>query len=49
MVCQQSNDTTKMPQGAEQELATDAISEFYKECAYMAGVEVDKWLDSEPF
>lgn len=39
----------KRQQGAEQELATDAISEFYQECADMAGVEVDEWLDSEPF
>lgn len=27
----------------------DAITEFYRESADMAGIELNEWLDSEPF
>lgn len=40
---------TRMRQCVAPELATDAISAFFSECADMAGVDVDEWLDSEPF
>ena len=49
MGSQQSNDTTKKPQGAGPEQATDAVMAFYIECANLAGVELSEWLDSEPF
>ncbi|MGL5490852.1 MAG: hypothetical protein ACRDC6_32020 [Shewanella sp.] len=39
----------KRQQSAGQELAIDAINEFFAECAELAGVGVDEWLDSEPF
>ena len=46
---QQSNDTTKKPQGAGPEQGIDAITAFYQECADLSGVELSEWLDSEPF
>lgn len=49
MEFQQSNDITKKQQGAEQELGIDPAMAFYRECAERAGVELNDWLDSEPF
>ena len=49
MGSQQSNDTTKKPQGAGPELGIDPVMAFYRECAERAGVELKDWLDSEPF
>ena len=46
---QQSNDTTKKPQGAGPERATDAEMAFYQECAERVGVDLNDWLESEPF
>lgn len=46
---QQSNDTTKKPQGAGPEQATDAAMEFYHECAELVGMDLNDWLETEPF
>ena len=49
MEFQQSNDTTKEPQGAGPEQATDAAMAFYSECAERVGMGLKDWLESEPF
>ena len=49
MGSQQSNDTTKKPQGAGPEQATDAAMEFYQECAERVGMDLKDWLESEAF
>ena len=49
MGSQQSNDTTKKPQGAGPEQATDAEMAFYSECAEHVGMDLKDWLESEPF
>ena len=46
---QQSNDTTKKPQGAGPELAIDAAMAFYQECAERVGMDLKDWLETEPF
>lgn len=46
---QQSNDTTKKPQGAGPELATDAAMAFYQECAERVGMDLKDWLESWAF
>ena len=45
----QSKNSTKTPSNAAQELATDAELDFYIECAQLAGVSLEDWLNSEPF
>ena len=49
MGSQQSNDTTKEPQGAGPEQATDAAMAFYSECAWRVGMDLKDWIESEPF
>ena len=49
MGSQQSNDTTKKPQGARLEQAIDAAMEFYQECAERVGMDLNDWLETEPF
>ena len=49
MGSQQSNDTTKKPQGAGPEQAIDAAMAFYSECAERVGMDLKDWLESEPF
>ena len=46
---QQSNGTTKKPQGAGPEQEIDAAMEFYQECAERVGMDLKDWLESEPF
>ena len=49
MGSQQSNDTTKKPQGAGPEQAIDAAMAFYSECAERVGMDLNDWLETEPF
>ena len=49
MGSQQSNDTTKKPQGAGPEQAIDAAMAFYQECAERVWMGLKDWLESEPF
>lgn len=46
---QQSNGTTKKPQGAGPEQAIDAAMAFYQECAELVGMDLNDWLETEPF
>ena len=49
MEFQQSNGTTKKPQGEEQEQGIDAAMAFYQECAELVGMDLKDWLETEPF
>ena len=49
MGSQQSNDTTKKQQGAGPELGIDAAMAFYSECAERVGMDLNDWLETEPF
>lgn len=49
MEFQQNNGTTKKPQGAGPEQAIDAAMAFYQECAELVGMDLNDWLETEPF
>ena len=49
MEFQQSNGTTKKPQGEEQEQGIDPEMAFYRECAELVGMDLNDWLETEPF
>ena len=44
-----SKNFTKTQQDAEPEQVTDAELEFYIECAELAGMSLEEWLEHEPF
>ena len=45
----QSKDTTKTQQDVAQEQATDSELAFFQECAELAGMSLEEWLEHEPF
>lgn len=49
MEFQLNNDITKKPQGAGPEQAIDAAMAFYQECAELVGMDLNDWLETEPF
>lgn len=49
MEFQQNDDITKKQQGAEQERGIDAAMAFYQECAELVGMDLNDWLETEPF
>lgn len=49
MGSQQSDDTTKKPQGAGPEQATDTAMASYSERAERVGMDLKDRLESEPF
>ena len=49
MEFQQNNDITKKQQGAGPEQAIDAAMAFYQECAELVGMNLNDWLETEPF
>ena len=49
MEFQRNNDITKRQQGAEQEQGIDPVMAFYRECAELVGMDLNDWLETEPF
>lgn len=43
------SDTTTKATTCHTECQSDAVTDFYQECADRVGVELVEWLDSEPF